>query len=58
METTEPIMEVSPMFENTPNPMFESTPDPAMSWCSSTPETLKFSETFKPPMETFNSAEA
>lgn len=34
----------------------ESAPDPAMSWCSSTPETIKFSETFVPPPEAFNPA--
>lgn len=35
-----PIMEAPPIME---------TQDPAMSWCSSTPETLEFSRTFEPP---------
>lgn len=54
-----PMFESAPIptFESTPSPMFESAPDPAMSWCSSTPETIKFSESFAPPIETFNPAE-
>lgn len=54
-----PVMDVPPMFESTTlptfespqTPIFESAPDPAMDWCSSTPETLAFSEGFEPPAE-------
>ena len=37
---------------------FISAPDIAMDWCSSTPETLAFSESFVPPTETFNPVES
>lgn len=57
--TPAPIADVPPIFESAPSPIFESTPptifesspDPAMDWCSSTPETLKFSNNFVPPTE-------
>ena len=39
-------------------PTFEPAPDLAMSWCSSTPETLAFSESFVLPEEMFNPMEA
>lgn len=39
-------------------PIFESMPNPAMSWNSSTPETLEFSLNYEPPVKTFNPVES
>jgi hypothetical protein len=52
-----PIIEPAPFI---PAPIMNvpAAIDPAMSWCSSTPETIEFSKTFVLPVETFNPVES